>query len=235
MTKQPVPPGVRLEYGLKEPPAPRRRRWRVASLLAMLPGLVVPFVPFACDVSPAGRAYGAFGDLLEQGVWNCVAVLSDSIPWLSFFLAFPIVAWMTFRLRGRRSTFAGRAVCFSLGAVVGLGLIGNFARAVPEISRPWEYVFFGSALLPLVFSVAVVSVVAARRGVTDDCVTVMLVGPYAATIVLFLVGYVENAQIGWYLSLPPAAAAIFELIATGTFALRTDARARAPELSTLQP
>jgi hypothetical protein len=200
----------------------------------MLPGVVVPFVPFACDRSPSDQIAEAVLDLASVDS-SPLSDLFDAFVWLPFFLAIPIVLWMIFRLLGRPSTRIGRITCSAIGGSIGLGLIAVLAKATPDLANLQECVVFGIVIILLALCAASVTVLIARRGLGDDCVGTILVGPYAVTLVLFLIAYQNEAQIGWYLSLAPAIAALGELlfISVSTLRPRGGRRPRAAEIPVL--
>src|SRR6476620_9289190 len=108
-----APQAVRLDYENRGDPAVAtpvhaRRGWRAVWLIALLPGLVVPFLPFACNASPAEMVWEGGAELLQTPSMND----GEFGMWLlsiAFFLAFPLALWKLlglFRLRcprwGRR-------------------------------------------------------------------------------------------------------------------------------------
>src|SRR6476469_457607 len=92
----PVPAALRLEYaapadGTSQQTA-GRRRWRVISLIALSPGLILPFLPMDCDLSAATVLWkggqellgGAGLDRQDWGLWLLA---------MPYFLIFPLFVW----------------------------------------------------------------------------------------------------------------------------------------------
>jgi hypothetical protein len=200
---------------------PRRgRRWRVASLLAMLPALVVPFVPFACDAVPAVVALQAPAEW-----WDDQSVdVSGASVWLSslplVLLPLPVVLWKLRRVSHTGPASAGlRVTLLTVGAVAAAAVAGVVVLLAPSASG-WGEVALLAAEGGTLLAAGAIFIRLGRTGDDPDArLSVALLGPYAANVVFLLVLFVEEARLGWYLSLAPAAAALAELCAAGVMAL----------------
>jgi hypothetical protein len=219
-------PAIRLEYGADDgSPQPPRRGLRVASLLALLPGLVLPFLPFECDLSPARVVgYGTL-ELIEGSMDETeVALWLLAMP---FFLILPVVVRVTRQVFGKRSTRLGRGVAYATGAAGAAAFAGAMSALALESSQAsqWGLVTGGTAALALVGWLG--AAVFSRPDRLDERASVAVLGPYAVTLVFCVVAWAERHQIGWYVALAPAAAATVELIAIARSLRRRHAGAAA--------
>ncbi len=207
------PTPFRLEYHVEAIP-PARRKWRVASLGAMLPALIVPFVPFACDATPVlvtaegppAPPWGSSG-LQDLALWL------TSLP---FLLAFPIMLWKVRRLAAPcASNKSERIASIGLGATCTLTVAGMIALLAPAMANLEEAVFLTVPAVALLLGALVFVRLIARRSHVDALVSIALLTPYSANAAFSLLCWHAHAQAGWYLTVLPAAAALSEMIATG--------------------
>lgn len=218
------PAPLRLEYRAEPSPVTTRR---VASLLALLPGLVVPFVPFACGFSPTELVADAGTQLLGPEPFADADELMSGLLGLSAFIAFPLVAWALRRLWPGPPSRGCRAALFLAAAAGWFAVTVVLGSLTTDIdpADAWEWPVLGtSAALLCLAAAAVVLLTVQRRG-AEQRITAALAGPYAAIFVLLLVGYAAGRQVGWYLALGPTAAAVAEVMAATAFALRRSAGA----------
>lgn len=219
---QPVP--LHLEYRAEPVPAVRRG-WGLASLLALLPGLVVPFVPFACDVAPTRLVADAGAQLGGSLRFTDADEMVGGLLGLVAFSAFPLVLWAFRRLLRRTVSPPMRGALLTAGVCGTLAVATVLAYLAAELDSAdaVELSLFGSSAAILGLSVTTVVLLTVQRRGADERVTASLAGPYAAVLVLFLVGYASFRQVGWYLAIPPTLAALAETLAAAAFALRRPA------------
>jgi hypothetical protein len=219
---------IHLEYdtgggGGGRTPAHLRRRSRVAWLVALLPGLVVPFVPFACDASPLKMlAYGT----IELGKGQ-VMRNDEFAPWLlsmPFFLIFPLVFWKVRRTIGRPSSRVGRRAARVMGNASTAVLIVVMALAARGAASPHEWLSTVVTSAGIALAISLEILLLMRAGARDDAVEMAMLGPYVMTLGFAISAWYSEAKIGWYLSLIPLAGGLAELIATAWFVWRTRAR-----------
>jgi hypothetical protein len=224
-----MPQAIRLEYetgGGGRSPAHLRRRSRVAWLITLLPGLVVPFVPFACDASPIKMlAYGAAELVKNQSMQT-----GEFAMWLlsmPFFLIFPLMLWKVRRIVGRPSSRAGRRAARVMGNAATVVLIVVMALAAHEsvTTQEWMLTLITSAGIALAISLEILLLM--RAGARDDAVEVAMLGPYVMTLGFAVGAWFNDAKIGWYLSIVPAAGGLVELMRIAWFVWRTRARSAA--------
>ena len=217
---------LRLEYQpVADAPAAQqaRRRWRVASCAAMLPGLVVPFVPFACDHKPAVVAVCAPMEwMLGEPIWDSMALWLASLPLL---LPIPIVAWKLREVTraasvSRRERAAGLAVG-GVGATAVAALIGVLWHTSSDLSgKELAALSILAGTLLLAAALFARLTVRGRGRDAENRVSVALLGPYLAGAAFCLFLWAGDAQAGWYLTLLPAAAALLELAGIALVAVR---------------
>lgn len=200
----------------------RHRKWRVASLLVMIPAIVVPFVPFACNITPAHAAVAApaawvGGEDLDR---------DDVVLWLSllpFLLAFPICYWKVRQLvaPGRRPPGSGERLALMLvGATFAVPVIGVVVLLASHADEAEEIGLVAAEAAVLLLAVGVFVRLTATGADPDARVSVALLGPYAANAAFNLVVWATAAQLGWFLTLAPAAATLAELCALAALAIR---------------
>jgi hypothetical protein len=213
---------LRLEYRAEASADTARRGWRAVSLAMLLPGLIVPFVPFACDDSPTEMVMAAGNKLLGPTPFADADELVRGLLGVSAFIAFPLVAWAVRRLRPGLPSRWLRAVLLASGALGALAVatvLGSLAADM-DSSDAVEWSVFGASAALFFLAIAVFVVLTIQRRGVEQRVTVALAGPYAAIFVLFLIAWAAGRQVGWYLALAPTAAAVGELLAAAAVALR---------------
>lgn len=213
---QPMPAALKLAYA----PADRsgrasgRRRWRVLSLVALSPGLILPFLPVTCDASAAevvwnGGASLITGNGLELREW---ALWLLAIP---YFLIFPLVYWRVLQLTGRSPTGRVRVTAFVLGGLGAVALLGMVVAAVwaaGGLSGDDDWPLLCAAILALALVGVLETVLLTRPWRRDDQVTVALAGPYAIALAFCVVAWLSSHDFGWYFAISPAAAGLIELV-----------------------
>jgi hypothetical protein len=221
-----VPQAIRLEYevgGRGRTPAHLRRRSRAVWLVALLPGLVVPFVPFACDASPLKMlAYGAVGLVKEQSLRDGeFSVWLLSMP---FFLIFPLMFWKVRRVIGRPSSRAGRRVARVMGNSATVLLIVAMALVAHESVTSYEWLIILLTSMGMALAISLEILLMMRSGGRDDAAEIAMLGPYVMTLGFAIGAWYDEAKIGWYLSIVPAAGGLAEIVAIAWFVWRTRAR-----------
>ena len=219
-----TPQKLRLEYASGDdaanPATYARRSSRIAWLLMLLPGLVVPFLPFACNASPAEVAWeGAVEVVGKPGLPPSeLALWLVSLP---FFLALALVPSTIRRLTRMRASRAERRVGLFLGnaaaltfAVV-LVLLGRTAHGLHE----WAVTLSGAAAIVAVIALEIVLLL--RACGRDEAGHVAMLGAYAATVGFCLFAWYDDAKIGWFVATVPFAGCVWELTAVALFLWRT--------------
>jgi hypothetical protein len=221
-----VPQAIRLEYetgGGGRTPAHLLRKSRVAWLVALLPGLVVPFVPFACDASPLKMlAYGTVELVTDRSMQT-----GEFATWLlsmPFFLIFPLVFWKVRRIIGRPSSRAGRRAARVLGNAATLLLIVVVALAARDANPSQLWLPITATAAGLALAICLEILLLMRAGARDDAVEVAMLGPYVMTLGFSIGAWYEDAKIGCYLSMVPAVGGLAELFVIAWFVWRTRAR-----------
>lgn len=226
----PSPAPTVLEYQDGASPAAgerTRRRLRTASLVALLPGLVVPFVPFACDARPAEMVREAVVGIFTGSTGG--GSIGGALLCLPMFLVFPLFVWRLLGVLGQPARAGMRALLAVSGAVGGLCVATCLVMIVveqPESLSPAEAAVVAGAGLILGTALGVALRLAVRLGDPDKAVAAAVAGPYAATLVFCIVVYSTGAQIGWYLAMLPALAALCELAAATITSLRRPTTSR---------
>jgi len=182
------------------------------ALVLSLPAAVVPFVPFCWSISPL-KAVQEVGSLH----WNDLM-----IPFLAitFFLGLPIVAAQAFRLLGislnrswRWATWLGFSVASATTTAISLPLINSELREHVDGSLIGASV--GLAALTLIAT----ALVLARRwsrhpaAPTGLPASLVLAFPYTGNALICLVGFFDDRQIGWWLTVVALFGLALDLIA----------------------
>jgi hypothetical protein len=207
----------------------RRSRLRWTWLALSLPALVIPFVPFACHASPAGTIVEA-AQAMPHVDREEVALVGLAVPLV---LGVLLVAWRG-RILWRPATVAERIIAVAFGIVMAAScatVIVSLAAGNGSLTR-YEALCLGlpGALLFL----GVVSWLILRRRLTPDdrALAAMLAG-YVPPVIMALMVFWDDRKIGWYLAIPPAAAAAAE--AATLFITAIDSPARLPSPPTPSP
>jgi hypothetical protein len=213
---------VRLEYEHQAggvTPVHARRGLRVV-LLVLLPGLVVPFVPFACNASPAEMVWKGGSELIQTPGMDAggLAMWLLAFP---FFLAFPLVLWKLLRLITARSPRWAARVALGIGMAGTLFFIASIATAARAAATPYEWALVGGGSAGIALAVSLAIALLVRPGGRDDAVDVFLLGPYVMTLLFAIACWRTDANIGWRLAVVPAAGGLVELLMTSWFVWRT--------------
>jgi len=232
VTVGPSAPTLRLEYEVREEaaaagPAPFHARTasRMIWLLALLPGLVAPFLPFACNASPAEMVWSGGEELINNGFHKS----GEFALWLlafPFFLAFPAVLWKSLRLLRRPPTRLGRQLAVAIGTAGSALFVCVLALSSAGSLFEWTVVIVSAVGIALV--VALEFALFARPGHRDDAVGVAMLGPYAMTLGFAVACWStdHDVKIGWYVSIVPATGGLVELLLIAWFVWRTRGRRR---------
>ncbi|MEA2735784.1 MAG: hypothetical protein QOE14_2235 [Humisphaera sp.] len=219
MTRVSAPP--LLSYAT---PGETRRRpgaLGIVQLVLALPALVVPFVPFTYGTSPLDVVSDLPDDL------NVFSISGDYglflIGW-SFFAAFPITAWKVRQLVRatppgvwERGVLGTLAVLLTIPATI---VIVSMVRSVvdealaPQPSRPGlqEIVMIATGMAPLAAGIGLTLWRWLRRRTSVAAIETLLVTGYLTNAAICLLGFFDNPQLGYWLTIPPTAAFALDLL-----------------------
>ena len=202
----PITPIV-LQYAADAPPRPLD----LLLLLLGAPGLAAVFAPFTHGVSPASALLDSYRELSSRSWDPAMAITLVCLPFL-----LPFAAW-GLRLRWILWGPATRVECrlalvaALLGAAALTTLVG-VAAAEPGGLRPLERFTYGAAAALLLAGAGLLALLWRRGEARDLRVRVALMVPYVANSVITLVAFVDDREIGWYLTLVSGIAALAELV-----------------------
>lgn len=223
----PVSPVVLPYQTPTDAPTALHRRWRVASFVALLPGLIVPFVSFSCARSPTQMLIESVTDILQPASSISTSTFTAGLLAIPFFLAIPLCAWTLLRIVRRHPPRVVAAIFGVMGVLGWLSFASVIVMGAIDGDGSLEaWALFGGAATILCFSLGIVVILFLKRIGHAQRVTAALAGPYAATLFFCLIGFASGREIGWYLSLTPASAALGELAVAGFVALRTPGAAK---------
>jgi hypothetical protein len=217
-----------LQYESQKVTSLPRRAWRWTTLAAAALAMVVTVVPFAWEISPARAVIEGAAEYLQHGFSSGGFVDLAAVTAFGgvFFLAFPLFVWKIRRMLGRPE---GRFERFAMLAAGGAG-----ALAVVFVESRWlrnpsgstsgglASLSWGGTVFCFAAGILIVQVVR-NRGVasTDDArITLAMIGPYLANLLICVIGFSSAREIGWYLSLAPGAVFMVELALVAREALR---------------
>jgi hypothetical protein len=225
---------VRLEYEHQASgttPVHARRGWRVLWLVVLLPGLVVPFVPFACDTSAAEMVWKGGAELIQKPSGMEAGALAMWLLAFPFFVVFSLVLWKLLRMFGARPARWAARVGLSVGTLGTLFFIASIAGAARAAATPYEWALVSGGAVGIALAVSLAIALRVRPGGRDDAVEVALLGPYVMTLLFAIACWWKEAEIDWWLALAPAAGGLVELLMTGWFVWRTRNRRRSSSSS----
>ena len=199
-----------LAYAVDSPRHPRSRL-DLPFLLLGLPALAAVIAPFTYGVSPAEVMLRAPREF-DWTSWDpSMAILLVAVPFLT-----PVFACVL-RFRSMLwgwTTRAERAVGYaaaSVGAAAVAGLLA--AAAVQWATVEWkERAYYGAALLVLAAGATLMAVLWRRNAHPEVRVRAALLTPYLANCAVVLIAFVDDPEVGWYLTAVSAAAALAELV-----------------------
>jgi len=185
---------------------------QLVAFVLSLPAAVVPFVPFCWGVSPLKAVQE-----IDSMHWNDLGI---PLLGITFFLGLPIVAAQGFRLlevpfhRGLRcATWLGFSVAGAATATLSVQIINHALRERADGS-----VVGASVGLAALFLIAT-ALVLARRWSRDTTVptilpaSLVLAFPYAGNALICLTAFVDDRQIGWWLTVVALFGLALDLIA----------------------
>jgi len=186
---------------------------QLVAFVLSLPAAVVPFVPFCWGVSPLKAVQE-----IDSMHWNDLGI---PLLGITFFLGLPIVAAQAFRLlevpfhRGLRcATWLGFSVAGAATATVSVQIINHALRERADGS-----VVGASVGLAALFLIAT-ALVLARRWFRDPAAptvlpaSLVLAFPYAGNALICLIAFVDDRQIGWWLTVAALLGLALDLFAT---------------------
>lgn len=203
---------VQLDYvGPTTDAAPRRRSiwWTILAL----PTLVIPFVHFGCDASPAGELVRAAKDA-RSGSWDTDRTM---LAILAAGLCYGALAFV-WRVAGRwvARHDAARALAISVGAagvIATVVMLGVFLyEMLTERAKAGEWVTFGACVGSLLGAAWLLRLIR-RRHRRNEFVLGALLTPFIAVGVFCLIAFFSDAKIGWYLTLLSVPVSTVELLA----------------------
>jgi hypothetical protein len=183
-------------------------------MVLSLPALVVPFVPFACDASPAG--------LLVDAPHRYSQLDRESV--MLMLIALPLVlgaaaALWRIRVLWKPATAAERVIGHTMGIIMAacaVALIVQMATDTKRMDLPAVVVLGVPAALLLIALAACIK--CRRRWTPDDAALASLIGGYVPAALLALLLFWKDRQVGWYLTLFPTAGGLIELVLLSRFA-----------------
>ena len=191
----------------KAPPLPR------LFLILLLPGAVIPFVDFVDDITP----FSAIFECINRFQYPPDEMAIGSLA-LSFFLAFPALAWKGLILARRPPRTWERWIGYSVAGVgsvpfgIVLGYLGVAATTSADLSRDWQgRGAIGWATVCLV-AIPWLIVRLARHQNPRVGIYAWLLSIYVANTVLCLITFnASRLPLGYLLSMPVATAGLIEL------------------------
>jgi hypothetical protein len=182
-------------------------------MVLSLPALAVPFVPFACDASPAG--------LLVDGPHRYSQLDRESV--MLMLVALPLVlgaatALWRIRVLWKPATVAERVIGHTVGLIMAacaVVLIVQLASDAKGMDLP-AAVTLGVPAMLLLITLAV-CVKCRRRWAPDSRALASLIGGYLPPALLALLMFWKDRQIGWYLTLAPVGVGVIEFFLLSRF------------------
>jgi hypothetical protein len=209
---------VQLDYTSPATDAQPRHRRSIWWTILAIPTLIIPFVPFGCDVSPASVLYKVATDLPVRGTWSSDGVM---ITILAAGLCYGALAciWRVLRRWGDRNQVV-RVLGVSIGGVgvvivvVMLALfLYAFLRATDMGKSDWAA--FGVCAAALLGSAWLLWVIYCRRRV--HLVLGSLLAPFITCGTFCLIDFFGDRRIGWDLTLFSVPVSAVELIVLAYF------------------
>jgi hypothetical protein len=191
-------------------------------LLVAAPSVVVPFVPFACNISPVGivQQVAVDKDHLDREGWMLLLVAAGLILGALPFL------WRAWAMWRRESSAGPRISANTVGLLMcatALGVIGTSDPGLADFGDPF---LFGPILL---MASGLLSWWLLRRCWNPDerALGILIVGYVShggLSVLMFARGGLDDLKVGWYLTACCVAGSIAEFIAMAVGALRQRAR-----------
>jgi hypothetical protein len=179
-------------------------------LLLGLPALAAVVAPFAFGVSPA-QVFLQSPRAFDWTHWDpSMTIVLAAVPFLP-----PVLAWIL-RLRSvlwGPATRTERRVGYAAASAGAAAVAALAALGVAEWTT-LEWKDRGcclAAMLVLAAGAALLALLWSRGAGPDARLRVALFAPYVANGLLVLVGFLDDRQLGWYLTAVSAAAAVAEL------------------------
>jgi hypothetical protein len=195
-----------LAYAPAQGVSARDRFWQFLSALWLLPALVAPFLPFTWHTSPYDAAREFYGTHFGSDFpLVCVG--------LSFFLIYPMLGWRLRRLLWRRAgttelfiALAGALVAAAPIFIVAGYMMLEVVRWITERQIPIDAIEWAS-LIGLMGGLAAGMVMAIRLRRRDGAVAMeaLLVGAYLANVVLCLLSFCRDPDVGYWVTLAATA------------------------------
>jgi hypothetical protein len=177
-----------------------------------LPTLVIPFVHFGCDYSPAGVLVGAANDA-RSGSWDNERVMLYILAAGLCYGALAFVWRLTARWGARHE--AARALGISVGAAGVVATVVMLAVFLYEIVRDGakvgEWLTLGGCVAALLGAAWLLRVIRRRRR-HNEFVLGSLLTPFIAVGAFCLIAFFSDAKIGWYLTLFSVPVSAIELV-----------------------
>ena len=175
-------------------------------MVLSLPALVVPFVPFACDASPAG--------LLVDAPHRYSQLDRESI--MLILIALPLVlgaagALWRIRVLWKPATAAERIIAHTIGIIMAACAVALLVQMASDHKGmdPPAAITLGVPAALLLIALAV-CIKCRRRWPLDDRALASLIGGYVPAALLALFVFWKDRQIGWYLTIAPVLAGVIE-------------------------
>jgi len=198
----PAAPAILLDYQIPQTAVRRTPRWLNAVLLSLLfPAAVVPFVSFTYDISPLSALY-EIGQRISDLRDSLLVIALISAP---FFAGIVIVFWQLRALIRQPFSKPERIFAFwTAGAstLLTLGFCGYGMWQMLHNGFDSEGVTFECIGLGVLLAGAVLLWISRRMGAGIDELASLAMNPaYLANAIICLVGFKDNPQAGWWLTL----------------------------------
>ena len=210
---QPVIPTLNYAASATHRSARQRTPMQVALFFLALPALVTPFVPFTFGISPL-RAIDTVPGFADSN-WPLYLIA------LTFFAAFPILAWkarlLLFPSSPRRWEHRVLAVVAVIITTPVLIVVGWMIWEAPDLIRYGNFGGETTAMFTIALGTLAVAVTAMafrwrRRGWTAAVETLLVTG-YLINAGICLLAFRPDPNLGYWLTVPVAASFAAEMLA----------------------